>query len=141
MTAIAVQVDHPAVECRQDPLGRFSPPAFEVIHRGHVERIDALGDNLPRQPLTKITERSAFQAGHRLEELALDPDIQVKGKVHGAADEFRDILDTRIGFGAADQFEYEVQTVDQDEMAEAPTLRAPRDKDVQLAAVTLPPRV
>ena len=138
--AVAVDVQHAAVIVTQNPFDGLPAPGFKIVHRRHVERIDAFGNDPAVDPLDHVAGGAAAQQSDTLEKRVLNQDVQLEGKVNRPPDEFGlfDQADVRIG--RADQFEHEVQAVDQDEVADAELARGGRDERVQLGQVTLKPR-
>ncbi len=62
------------------------------------------------------------------------PDVQIEGEIDRPADHLRVFVQTEVGTGGPDQFEDEVQPVDENEMADAPLASAAVDEHLQLLA-------
>ena len=116
-------------------------PSLEIGHRCHVVGIEAFRYDAAGNPLGKIAVAFRLPASARPRRTSVDCQVQFIAEVDCPANVLRTLLDAQVRLGGADQFENEVQGVDEDEVADAPLAAAALDKHFQLPPVTLPPGV
>ena len=119
MAAVAVDVQHAAIEVPQDALDRLPPPLLEVGHRGHVKRVDALADDAAGDPLHHVAARAALHQHVGVEEDLLDQHVEREGELDGPPHHVGRLVESQVGLRGAKELEDEVEPVDQDEVAEA----------------------
>src|SRR5208283_1442786 len=112
MAAIAVDVHHPAIKSRQNSLHRLTSPFFKIIDGGHMEGIDALGNDAPGNPLHHVAASPTLQQRRALKEGPLHIDVQLISEFNRLAHLFRTVHQFKVSLGGAEEFEDKVEAVD-----------------------------